>query len=129
METVTKEYVQKFGEFDEGLDYWNTDLYESPDKSVTKNVGLKIAWIMKYAITVNEIEKTIFTVETETIGEIVNWNKGEQKVLNELVENPTYPTGEFDIIEVFETLKDANEYAKKHFPKKDLRQLIKSHYE
>lgn len=112
----------------EGIDYWSIGLYESADMTVTKNLGVQNLWISKYIVEVNDNKKEVYAVEIETNAELVNWNDGEKKVLNEIVENPTYDMGEFEIADAFYSFDAAYEYAKKNYPKGNLAELIKAHY-
>ena len=84
--------------------------------------------IFSYIVEIDEIETDVYAIEIETVGEIVDWKDGEQKVLNELVINPTYDLGELEIVTASDSLAEIYEYAKLNYPKVNLINLIEAHY-
>lgn len=121
--------VERSG-FVEVLTYWTIGLYESRDMTVANNLGLKNVLVSKYIITDDNLEeKEIFVVEIETQYGLTNWNKGEEKVLNTLVMEPTYECNdENEIVAAFVLEEEAFQYAKQNYPEVDLEKQIKMRY-
>lgn len=109
----------------ETIDYWPTAIYEGNDSTVSNPVGVQNVFVSKDTY---EDDSVKFSVHLETISEITSWNKGQEAVLEAIVNNPTYDSGDMELQETFATESEAVEFAEKNFPFEFLEQAIKFHY-
>lgn len=106
---------------------WLFDIHETPNGYV----GIQNVKIYEYTVVDTEhTERALYSVafEFETVKDLANWNNGMESVLYALYVDVRYEKCGFEIIEVFDVEEDAENYAKAKYPKMDIVECIRNHY-
>lgn len=83
--------------------------------------GLESTQLTKVTLGNNEV---IYTVETESATELVKQNKSHEEIWNVLYENRLHETGDYELVAIFDTEKEARDFIEKEYPPIDVKKVL-----